>query len=161
MRGVYLGRGWLKVDVRHNPIPKIGDRTKVSWWGRNLRCIWRSNTVCYKNGRSSIPSRRQASTASNLNTTSSKLSAQKSVTLPLKLQSPFGPHLSGSFLGPPISPVLGFLSPSNSGGAPMRIPPVKVSVPGSGGIGVAALICAGSVEGMETCRDVVKASAPG
>lgn len=30
------------------------------------------------------------------------------------------PHLKGSFFGPPTSPVFGFLSPSNSGLAPLR-----------------------------------------
>lgn len=45
---------------------------------------------------------------------------QKSVTLPLKLQSPCAPHLNGSFFGPPTSPVLGFVSPSNSGFAPRK-----------------------------------------
>lgn len=44
---------------------------------------------------------------------------QKSVILPLYDQSPF--HLSGSFFGPPTSPVFGFISPSNSGGAPLLI----------------------------------------
>jgi len=42
---------------------------------------------------------------------------QKSVTRPLKLQSLPDPHLSGSFFGPPTSPVFGFVSPWNSGGA--------------------------------------------
>lgn len=50
------------------------------------------------------------------------LVSQKSVTRPLKLQSPLLPHLSGSFLGPPTSPVTGFRSPSNSGGAPRQTP---------------------------------------
>ena len=43
---------------------------------------------------------------------------QKSETLPLKLQSPPGSAVqraTGSRFGPPCSPVLGFISPSNSG----------------------------------------------
>jgi len=45
-------------------------------------------------------------------------SIQKSETLPLKLQSPpesAVERLTGSHFGPPCSPVLGFISPSNSG----------------------------------------------
>lgn len=43
-------------------------------------------------------------------------SGQKSVTLPEWLQSPSEPQLlTGSFLGPPRSPVRGFTSPSKSG----------------------------------------------
>lgn len=45
---------------------------------------------------------------------------QKSVVLPLYPHSPAAPHLSGSFFGPPTSPVFGFTSPSNSGFAPRR-----------------------------------------
>ena len=49
---------------------------------------------------------------------------QKSDTRPLKLQSPVSsPHFpTGSRLGPPRSPVLGFVSPSNSGFMGSRAP---------------------------------------
>ena len=68
-------------------------------------------------------------------------SAQKSVTRPLKLQSPPLPHLSGSFFGPPSSPVFGFCSPSNSGGAPRR------SAGLSAGAAGAAVACVLAAEG--------------
>ncbi len=42
------------------------------------------------------------------------------VTLPPYCQSPV-PAPNGSLFGPPTSPVLGLISPSNSGGAPLRI----------------------------------------
>ena len=49
---------------------------------------------------------------------------QKSETLPLKLQSPPGSaaqRATGSRFGPPCSPVLGFISPSNSGFTGVRV----------------------------------------
>ena len=49
---------------------------------------------------------------------------QKSETLPLKLQSPPGSAVqraTGSRFGPPCSPVLGFISPSNSGFTGIRV----------------------------------------
>lgn len=47
---------------------------------------------------------------------------QKSDTRPLKLQSPPSSvhRLTGSLLGPPLSPVFGLISPSNSGSRGLR-----------------------------------------